>query len=89
MNESPINTFDQTISTSCSSTSSSIFFPFSNSSSGIEAEPEILFLCKNYDKSNKKLKLSTEVTNCFGNCRICDDKASGIHYCIATCEGII
>ena len=23
----------------------------------------------------------------FGNCRICDDKASGIHYGVATCEG--
>ena len=89
MNESPINTFDQTISTSCSSTSSSIFYTFSNSNSGIEAEPEILFVCTNNDKSNKKLKLSPEVTYCFGNCRICDDKASGVHYGIATCEGII
>ena len=23
----------------------------------------------------------------FGNCRICHDKASGIHYGVATCEG--
>ena len=23
----------------------------------------------------------------FGNCRICDDRASGIHYGLATCEG--
>ena len=23
----------------------------------------------------------------FGNCRICTDKASGIHYGVATCEG--
>jgi hypothetical protein len=23
----------------------------------------------------------------FGNCRICHDKASGIHYGVVTCEG--
>ena len=23
----------------------------------------------------------------FGNCKICDDKASGIHYGVASCEG--
>ncbi len=23
----------------------------------------------------------------FGSCRICNDKASGIHYGVATCEG--
>ena len=23
----------------------------------------------------------------YGNCRICQDKASGIHYGVATCEG--
>ena len=23
----------------------------------------------------------------FGNCKVCQDKASGIHYGVATCEG--
>ena len=36
---------------------------------------------------NKKLKLSPDITINFGICKICDEKSSGIHYGISTCEG--
>lgn len=34
-----------------------------------------------------KEKKSPEIPFNFGNCKICNDKASGIHYGLATCEG--
>ena len=36
--------------------------------------------------SYKRLKISALPFD-FGDCRICDDKASGIHYGVSTCEG--
>ena len=41
-------------------------------------------------KSIKKEKLETWKTKTpfpFGNCKICDDKATGTHYGVPTCEG--
>lgn len=38
----------------------------------------------------KLLKSKTlDVAFSFGDCKICDEKASGIHYGVSTCEGII
>ena len=36
---------------------------------------------------NKRLKLTPDITINFGNCKICEEKSSGIHYGISTCEG--
>ena len=32
-------------------------------------------------------KLHNIDKNQFGNCKVCDDKASGVHYGVASCEG--
>jgi len=54
------------------------------------------FLLSNDSLSDKiletdptKIISSLEVSSSFsfGDCRICKDKASGIHYGVATCEG--
>ena len=37
---------------------------------------------ENQDK--KACKLDKQI---FGNCKVCNDKASGIHYGVASCEG--
>ena len=39
------------------------------------------------NESNKQFKMSPK-TSSFGNCKICEDKATGIHYGIGTCEGL-
>jgi hypothetical protein len=36
---------------------------------------------------NKKLRHSSDTFGYFGNCKICKDRATGIHYGIASCEG--
>ena len=49
----------------------------------------------NSNYKNKKLKnfdafkqtLRQQSTFPFGKCKVCTDKATGIHYGIATCEG--
>ena len=30
---------------------------------------------------------SDRIENIFGNCKVCDDQATGIHYGVQTCEG--
>ena len=57
-----------------------VIIPFKRKILHIETESEI---------TNKKLKLSshTNVEFSFGDCKICSEKASGVHYGIATCEG--
>ena len=41
----------------------------------------------NENTLNKKQKLSPNLTINFSDCKICDEKSSGIHYGISTCEG--
>ena len=38
---------------------------------------------------NEEISKQTQTGNrfLFGNCKICNDKATGIHYGVATCEG--
>lgn len=38
-------------------------------------------------KSNEERKVRKLDKDQFGNCRICNAKASGIHYGVASCEG--
>ena len=42
---------------------------------------------KNKNKMEERLLMNNKNSNVFGRCRICYDKASGIHYGVATCEG--
>lgn len=39
----------------------------------------------NQDKKEKGLETKTK--DQFGYCRVCNDKASGVHYGVPTCEG--
>lgn len=40
-------------------------------------------MSSNIESTSEKEK----VTYDFGNCKVCNDKASGIHYGVASCEG--
>lgn len=35
----------------------------------------------------KRVKILKSTKHQFGDCRICDEKSTGIHYGTATCEG--
>jgi hypothetical protein len=42
---------------------------------------------ENKNKMKETMLMKDKNSNVFGKCRICYDKASGIHYRVATCEG--
>ena len=42
---------------------------------------------KKGSKSAKSLVKKPKSTFPFGKCKVCDDKATGVHYGISTCEG--
>ena len=39
------------------------------------------------EDSSKKTNSQNLDKNQFGLCKVCDDKASGVHYGVASCEG--
>ncbi|RNA00341.1 hypothetical protein BpHYR1_024429, partial [Brachionus plicatilis] len=62
---------------SCASTPANQFNPNSNSSNSGD-----LSSLKSYQN-----KLRRKSTFPFGKCKVCNDKATGVHYGISTCEG--
>ena len=48
-------------------------------------------LCDNDENDSNKLSVKPKQKkldkSIFGKCKICNDKATGIHYGVATCEG--